>query len=178
MGRIIDQTGLNERLRQHSRHSGMLVGVSMLIAMALAIGAFIWIFFWIDPLLADFTGRTGVPQATPVAVRATRAGRTPSAAAANAQVTPQVPTPTALALPSPTTTPAFVATHVIVDYGQAVNLRAGPTATSGRIALLPPGTRLKALNEEERVGDVVWLKFQTERGDVGWIRTVDVTRLP
>ena len=184
MGRMVEQTGLDERLRQHARHSGMLIGVSMALVIALTIGAFVWIFFRIDPLLSDFTGRTGAAKASPVAVIAaspaprvaTRpAGPSPVGAAASPGAgQPAVPTPTALAGPSPTATPGFVPTHEVADFGERVNLRSGPTASSGRIALLSPGTKLKFLNEQEPSGDVLWMKFQTERGDVGWVRLIDV----
>ena len=198
MSRVVDRTGLNERLRQHSRQSGMLVGVSMACAIALTIGAFVWIFFRIDPYLTDFTGRTGAVHASPVAALGgsvpTRPAASPTGArgavtptappVATATATPPgptpaaalppAPTPTALAAPSPTATPGFVATHQVVEFGERVNLRAGPTASSGRIQLLPPGTKLKFLNEQEQSGDVLWMKFQTERGDVGWIRNLDV----
>ena len=203
MSRVVDRTGLNERLRQHSRQSGMLVGISMAGVIALTIGAFVWIFFRIDPYLTDFTGRTGAVRASPVAAlggsvtarpgaspAGARGGLTPTApppAAATATPPPApppppaavptllpAPTPTALAAPSPTATPGFVATHQVVEFGERVNLRAGPTASSGRIQLLPPGSKLKFLNEQEQSGDVLWMKFQTERGDVGWIRNLDV----
>lgn len=199
MSRVVDRTGLNERLRQHSRQSGMLVGVSMAGVIALTIGAFVWIFFRIDPYLTDFTGRTGAVRASPVAAfggsgsprpaasptgaRDTPTPTAPAAAAATgtppstppvATALPPAPTPTALAAPSPTATPGFVATHQVVEFGERVNLRAGPTASSGRIQLLPPGSKLKFLNEQEQAGDVLWMKFQTERGDVGWIRNLDV----
>ena len=199
MSRVVDRTGLNERLRQHSRQSGMLVGVSMAGVIALTIGAFVWIFFRIDPYLTDFTGRTGAVRASPIAAlggsviarpgasppgaRGTPPSPAPAIAAATATppatpppvpALPPAPTPTALAAPSPTATPGFVATHQVVDFGERVNLRAGPTASSGRIQLLPPGSKLKFLNEQEQAGDVLWMKFQTERGDVGWIRNLDV----
>ena len=180
MGRMVDQTGLNERLQQHTRRSGMLIGVSMAIAMALAVGAFTWIFFRIDPLLSDFTGRAGLPSGSPIAGLATRAGATSSRAAAGTPQGPaQLPTATALTLASPSTTRAtFAATHIADDDGQPVPLRAGPSAASARIALLPAGTRLKFLDEEEQVGDVTWWKFQTERGDVGWLHRDDTRPSP
>ncbi len=180
MGRMVDQTGLNERLQQHTRRSGMLIGVSMAVAMALAVGAFIWIFFQIDPLLSDFTGRAGVPSGSPIAGIATRAGATPSRTATGTPRGPaQPPTPTALSQPSPTPTPpTFAATHSVADTGQPVYLRAGPSAGAAQLALLPPGTGLIYFGEEERVGDVTWWKFQTERGDIGWVRSVDTRPNP
>lgn len=180
MRRMVDQTGLNERLDQHSRRSGMLVGVSMALVVALLIGSFTWLFFRLDPLFTDFAGRTGVERASPIAARVVntrtataRAGAAPPAESAF----PQLPTPTALAPATPVAaaTPGFTPSHAIADFGQQVNLRAGPSVGSTVVALLPPGTRLQFMNEEERTGTAVWMRFQTERGDTGWVRQIDVT---
>lgn len=183
MRRVVDQTGLAERLRQHSRHSGMMIGLSMALVIMLAVSAFIWIFFRIDPWLSDVTGQTGASRASPFVRIATpsrtagtpgRPAQSPEAPQASTPAPVQPPTPTALAIASPAATPGFAATHQVADFGERVNLRSGPTASSARIALLTPGTKLKFLNVQEQVGDVVWLKFETERGDVGWIRGIDV----
>lgn len=179
MRRMVDQTGLNERLDQHSRRSGMLVGVSMAIVVALLIGSFTWLFFRLDPLFTDFAGRTGVERASPVVARVvnTRTATARAGAVTPAESTfPQLPTPTALAPATPVAaaTPGFAPSHAIADFGQQVNLRAGPSAASARVALLAPGSRLQFLNEEERAGETVWMRFQTERGDTGWVRQIDV----
>lgn len=178
MRRMVDQTGLNERLDQHSRRSGMLVGVSMALVVALLIVSFTWLFFRLDPFFTDFAGRTGVERASPVVARvvSTRTAAARAGAATPAESTlPQLPTPTALtaATPVAAATPGFVVTHTIANFGQQVNLRAGPSAASARVALLAPGTRLQFLNEEERAGETIWLRFQTERGDTGWVRQID-----
>lgn len=180
---MVDQTGLNERLDQHSRRSGMLVGVSMALVVALLIGSFTWLFFRLDPFFTDFAGRSGVERASPVPARGAVSTRTATARAGAAtpveSAFPQVPTPTALAPATPRTaaTPSFTATHAIADFGQQVNLRAGPSAASARVALLAPDTRLQFLNEDERAGETVWMRFQTERGDTGWVRQIDVVAL-
>lgn len=183
MGRVVDQTGLEERLRQHSRQSGMMIGFSMALAIALAVGAFVWIFFRIDPFLTDVTGQTGNNRASPFIriaspSRAAGSPRTSAVATLPAEASPVAPvappTPTALAIASAAATPGFAATHQVADFGARVNLRSGPTASSARIALLAPGTKLKFLSQQEQAGDTVWLKFETERGDVGWIRSLDV----
>lgn len=179
MRRMVDQTGLNERLNQHTRRSGMLVGVSMALVVALLIGSFTWLFFRLDPFFTDFAGRTGVERASPIAalgaIAARRATARVAAATRSASTFPQPPTPTALAPATPlaAATPGFTATHAIADFGQQVNLRAGPSAGSSRVALLAPGSRLQFLNEEERAGETIWLRFQTERGDTGWVRQID-----
>jgi hypothetical protein len=191
MSRIVDRTGLNERLKQNNRRSGMLVGVSMAAVVGLLIASFTWLFFRLDPFFSDFAGRSGVSYASPVAriVASPRAG-TPTATTSGG-VVPAVAIPTAPPAVSPTppvpgaagtarasATPSFRATHVVADYGQQVNLRAGPSAASARVALIAPGTRLQFLNEQEQAGEIVWMRFQTERGDVGWIRQLDVTAAP
>ncbi|HEU5328572.1 MAG: SH3 domain-containing protein [Thermomicrobiales bacterium] len=184
MRRMVDQTGLNERLEQYSHRSGMMVGVSMALVVALTIGAFIWVFFKIDPFFTDFTGRTGATYPTPAIVRVLASPPGSAAAAspgtATAASAPVIPTPTALGTPvaSGAATPAFTPTHVIADYGQQVNLRAGPSTSSSQIALLAPGTKLKFLNEQQTVGETIWMRFQTERGDVGWVRQIDTNPVP
>src|SRR3954470_12798249 len=37
MGRMVDQTGLSERLQQHTRRSGMMVGISMATVVVLLV---------------------------------------------------------------------------------------------------------------------------------------------
>jgi hypothetical protein len=180
MGRMIDQTGLNERLQQHSQRSGMMIGVSMAAVVVLLVGSFTWLFFRLDPFFSDFAGRTGVDRSTvePVRIAASPRAGTPGADTGLTPL-PIPPTPTALLL-TPVAgvgTPQFQATHVIADFGQQVNFRAAPGTGSTRVALLPPGTRLRFLNEQETVGDVVWMHFQLERGEVGWVRQLDVTAI-
>src|SRR5688500_772923 len=55
--------GLSNRLRQHSRRSGLAVGLSMAAAIAICILSSAWIFGRIEPLVSDFTG---YEQNTPV----------------------------------------------------------------------------------------------------------------
>jgi hypothetical protein len=175
---MVNRTGLNERLDQHTQHSGMLVGISMAVVVALLIGTFVWIFFRLDPFFTDFAGRTGVDRGSPVAARniaTPQSSARPGSATPADNPFPQLPTPTALggATPRITGTPSFLPTHTIADFGQPVNLRAGPNAGSARVALLTPGTKLQFLNEDDRSSETVWLRFQTERGDVGWVRQLD-----
>lgn len=180
MGRMVDQTGLNERLQQHSQRSGMMIGVSMATVVILLIGSFSWLFFRLDPFFSDFAGRTGIARSTvePARVAASPRAGTPEGTLSLTAL-PVPPTPTALTLTAVpgAATPQFQATHQITDFGQQVNLRAGPSTAAARLALLPPGTRLRYLDEQEQVGDVIWMRFQLERGEIGWIRQLDVTPL-
>ena len=180
MGRMVDQTGLNERLQQHSQRSGMMVGVSMAVVVVLLIGAFTWIFFRLDPFFSDFAGRAGIARSTvePARVAASPRSGTPGSGT-DLTPLPLPPTPTALVLTpiGVAATPVFQATHSITDFGQQVNFRAGPSTASTRVALLPPGTRLRYLNEQEQTGEVIWMRFSLEQGEIGWIRQIDVTPL-
>jgi hypothetical protein len=177
MGRMVDQTGLSERLQQHTRRSGMMVGISMAIVVVILVASFSWLFFRLDPFFSDFAGRSGVARSSPEVARVIASPRA-SATAAGAPVAadnglPLPPSPTALAAPRASATAAFAATHIVADFGQQVNLRAGPSTAASRVALLTPGTHLMYLNEEQQVGDTLWMRFQTERGDAGWIRQLD-----
>jgi hypothetical protein len=177
MGRMVDQTGLSERLQQHTRRSGMMVGVSMAIVVVLLVASFTWLFFRLDPFFSDFAGRSGVARSSPEVARVIATPRTGSPVAGttpdSGSTLPLPPSPTALAGPRASATTAFVATHLVADFGQQVNLRAGPSTTASRVALVAPGTRLMYLNEDQQVGDTLWMRFQTERGDSGWIRQLD-----
>lgn len=180
MGRMVDQTGLSERLQQHTRRSGMLVGISMAAVVVLLIGSFTWLFFRLDPFFSDFAGSSGSQRSSPVPARVIASARAGSPVAGATPAAdnpfPQLPTPTALAAGTAaraSATPGFRATHVIADFGQQVNLRSGPSAASARVALLSPGTRLQFLDQQETVGDTLWLRFATERGDTGWVRQLD-----
>jgi hypothetical protein len=181
MRRMIDQTGLNERLQQHSQRSGMMIGVSMAVVVVVLVGSFTWLFFRLDPIFSDFAGRTGVERSTvePVRIAASPRAATPEVTTSTTPL-PAPPTPTALVLTPvpPAGTPQFQPTHVITDFGQQVNFRAAPGTSSARVALLPPGTRLRFLNEQQMVGEVVWMHFQLEQGETGWIRQLDVTPIP
>jgi hypothetical protein len=177
---MVDQTGLNERLQQHSQRSGMMIGISMAVVVVLLVGSFTWLFFRLDPFFSDFAGRTGVERSTvePARIAASPRSGTPGSTTDQTPL-PVPPTPTALILTPPAVagTPQFQATHAIADFGQQVNFRAAPGTNATRVALLPPGTRLRYLNEQESVGDVVWMHFQLERGELGWVRQLDVTVL-
>jgi hypothetical protein len=177
MGRMVDQTGLSERLQQHTRRSGMMVGVSMAIVVVILVASFSWLFFRLDPFFSDFAGRSGVARSSPEVARVIASPRASATAAGTSPGAdnglPLPPSPTALAGPRASATAAFAATHVVADFGQQVNLRAGPSTAASRVAVLTPGTRLMYLNEDQQVADTLWMRFQTERGDTGWIRQLD-----
>jgi uncharacterized protein YgiM (DUF1202 family) len=68
------------------------------------------------------------------------------------------------------------ATHKIVS-GETVNFRGGPTTDSDVVDVLPPGTQIKFVGEQQQTNGVTWMHFQSQDGTEGWVRQVDVTPL-
>ncbi len=176
--------GLTNRLRQHSRRSGLAVGLTMALAIALGILASAWLFGRIEPYVSDFTGyqeRTAVP----AVAEASDSERTPQSeptTAADAQAT-EAPAPTqepdnatepTVAPAATGTVAAFTETHQSnPDF--SVNFRPGPSIDSGDpVATLGPGTPLQYLDEQTTGDDgSIWLRMKTQDGTEGWLREVD-----
>jgi hypothetical protein len=186
------EPGLAQRLRRHSRSSGMMIGVSMAAAMIICIAAFIWLYVQVGPLLSDF-----IPQETaeePETVGIAGPQPTPDPDAIDdfslAEIPPEpLETPDADDEAADDTEDAddavgedddddadedeFAATHQLRD-GPNVNFRSGPNTMSEPHGSLQPGTPLMFLGDEEPASGVVWMSFETEDGTQGWIRDVDV----
>ena len=168
--------GLSNRLRQHSRRSGLVVGLTMAIAIALGILASAWLFGRIEPYVSDFTG---YEQNTPIPAVAEARGGDPTATPADAAAT-EAPEPTTapteptLAPAATGTATAFTQTHESnPDF--TVNFRPGPSIDSGDpVATLDPGTPLQYLDEQTTGDDgSIWLRMKTQNGVEGWLREVD-----
>jgi uncharacterized protein YgiM (DUF1202 family) len=149
----------------------MLVGLSMALAIAICIGGFIWIYVRVGPIFSDF-----IPQSsnslTPVVLSNVAS---PQAATPAAQLA-TIATPTPVATISASPTVIWEATHKIVS-GETVNFRGGPTTNSDVVDVLPPGTDIKFIGEQQQTSGVTWMHFQEEDGTEGWVREVDVTPL-
>lgn len=185
--------GLNQRLKQRSRRSGLMIGLSMALTLMVCVGAFTMIFAQLEPVVSDFVGRgnidapTPVPTQPPVAQEAAAAPTAPpEAAATSAPAAPTAPAGGAPTESAETPTPdpdEFTPDFQITGDGP-VNLRPGPGVASGAaIVALPIGTPLQYLDEEQPTTDPagddlgdgnVWMRFRTEDGQEGWIREVDV----
>lgn len=168
--------GLSNRLRQHSRRSGLAIGLTMAIAIALGIVASAWLFGRIEPYVSDFTG---YEQRTPAPAVAEAHPNDPTPA--NAEPAPTAPAaPTSLPAQS---TVAPVATETTTAFTQTyesnpdftVNFRPGPSIDSGEpVATLDPGTPLEYLGEQTTGDDgSIWLRMKTQNGVEGWLREVD-----
>lgn len=188
--------GLNDRLRQKSRRAGLAVGLTMALTIALCIGGATAIYAaLIQPLsdlipvtapeapaapepagsssgAADLAGNQPVESAESRSAQAGTVGEpTPAPAAQEPAPPPPDPEPTA------TPAPAFEPTHQI-GAAQSVNFRSGPSRNDPIIVALSPSTPLAYLNEEAPTQDGAdgsrWMKFETESGEVGWVREIDI----
>ncbi len=165
------EPGLTSRLRQHSRRSGMLVGLSMAIAIGICIVGFIWIYVRVGPIFSDFIPAKS-SAITPVSSLLGGAA-TPGSGTPIAGVAITTPTPRASSATSATPTAVWEATHKIVA-GERVNFRAGPSTVSDVVDVLQPGTELKFIGQQQQTSGVTWMRFQLQDGTEGWVRNVDV----
>jgi len=186
--------GLSNRLRQHSRRSGLMVGLSMAATIAVLVGGFVAIFALTLPWISDFVPlqareRTPTPPPAIVAqVEPADAGPAPTSVlnaitgnqdeAAAPAVAPEATQP-----PEPTETPeAFEPTHAVRNAnGESINLRPEPSRDRPAIVALLPDTPLQYLNEDAptTIPDDApgWMRFRTEDGDEGWIRQIDAVEI-
>lgn len=178
--------GLSQRLRQRSRRAGLMIGLSMALTIALCAGSFAVIYAALDPFTSDFVTRGEPGNIETPAQLAANSGSEPTAAAAQATDPPSqpqqqpTPTPTPSPPPSSPTAEAFSPDYQIVG-SRSINLRTVPSATQGSdtiIRALPLSTPLEYLREDaptDRAQDGDrWMRFETEEGEQGWIREIDV----
>lgn len=187
--------GLNDRLRQKSRRAGLAVGLTMALTIALCIGGATAIYAALIQPLSDLIPVTApeAPTAPEPAgnppqadLAANQSGNVPGSQGSQSGTVaePTAPPPQQEAAtapqaeePTPTPAPSFDPTHQI-GAAQSVNFRSGPSRNDAIIVALPPSTPLAYLNEEAPTEDGAdgnrWMKFQTQSGEVGWVREIDV----
>lgn len=186
--------GLTHRLNQRSRRAGLVIGISMLLTIAFCVAAFTVIYTALDGFTTDFVSNSGAAteQAQQAAAEAGLvpvleeaqeqlgdAGEEADAAPAGGPAEQEpAPEPTTEPTPEPTGTPtdpnAFTPDYQINPGGSNLNLREGPGTATSIVQVLPPGTPLLFMNEEQTVQGALWMMFQTEDGAEGWVREVDV----
>ena len=187
--------GLNQRLRQRSRRSGLMIGFSMLLTLMVCVGAFTMIYARLEPVVADFVGRGDIELPTPIPTEEPVA-EAPDPTAPPTQPPAEADAPAATETPAPENAgdnqaeepeedPDAFTPDYQVDSDQSVNLRPGPgVATGDAIVALPIASPLMYLDEEQPTSDPerdqmeegqVWMKFRTEDGTEGWIRELDIT---
>jgi len=194
-------TGLAERLEQHSRRGGVALGAAMALCIVIALAGFIYLYTHLDffpdarvratnPAAGGLVGSSGsvtTRQLTPVA-SATLGTPGAKATTIAGETVSQVTTPAAMPTPSPaasgtpgtvgpTPTPAFTANYRIVG-GQAINFRAEAGTSSNRLKSFPPGTELQYLGQSQDVSGDKWLRMRDRTNTEGWVREIDVEKLP
>lgn len=182
--------GLSHRLRQRSRRSGFMIGLSMLLTIALCAVGFTVLYTALDAFTSDFVSRS---DETPTieAVEAAPDTTNDPAPPANAEETEppvEATTPPEQAQQEqdqPTATagsdedddefnPDFQ-----IAANTTINFRDGPSTATDILEGLPPATPLEYLDEDAPTDDPAdgerWMRFETEEGLVGWVREIDVT---
>ncbi len=188
--------GLNQRLRQRSRRSGLMIGISMALTLMVCVAAFTMIYARLEPVVSDFVGQGDIVIPTPIPTQvpvAQEVAPTPTPAADAAASAPTAaPTASGDTAAEATEIPPIEAADedgfkpdFQISADGPVNLRPGPGVASGdAIIALPVGTPLMFMDEEEPTTDParddlgegdVWMRFTTEDGEDGWIREVDVS---
>lgn len=200
----IGNTGLAERLEQHSRKNGVALGVAMGVCILIAIAGFIYLYTRIT-ILPDFATRletTSVAAARAPAGGTTIAGAqgiTPPATVPrgtpNQNATAQASVPTSTpgsnaATPAPTDTatgtgtrPAATPTATFrpnfrIAGGFTINFRSEPGKSSAIVKTLPPGTELQFLNQTQELDGEVWRRLRDTSGAEGWVRDIDLEKIP
>lgn len=167
----------------------------MALTLVVCVGAFTMIYAQLEPVVSDFVGRgdievpTPVPTQEPVAQQVAPTATSAPAANTATEAPPADDGPTEAA---PRETPPIEEEEADgfdpdfqIDANGPVNLRPGPgVGTGDAITALPVGTPLMYLDEEQVTSDPnrddlgegdVWMRFETEEGQDGWIREVDVS---
>lgn len=160
----------------------------MALAIAVCVGGFTWLYIQLDPWARDFAGAEPAPTAT----SRSSASRDSSDRADRESGDEE---PTEESRPTRTPTPEEDGNDIQpVDQGsdrfrpnyqvialEPVRLRSGPGVNFDIVIDgLPPGTPLRFTGEREPSqnpdadGDTEWLQFETEDGQEGWIRQIDV----
>ncbi|HEU0116476.1 MAG TPA: SH3 domain-containing protein, partial [Thermomicrobiales bacterium] len=177
----MSEPDLENRLRQHSRRAGLMIGLSMVLTIAICIGSATLIYAALVPVLSDVVpieapaprqNNVAVDNPPPDGVSAAASEPTPTPAPA----APIVETAPTAALAPATPTNAFTPDYQI-NAAESVNFRAGPSTSDQILQALPPATPLQYLNKDAPAANPNdgprWMKFKIEDGTVGWIRQID-----
>jgi hypothetical protein len=188
--------GLNTRLRQRSRRSGLMIGISMALTIAVCIAGFSVIYAALDPLTSDFVTADEPTEAPDTGQNI--AGPEPTARpteASDEQGAEEQPQPTETVADAPTATAGSGDNQIVdadedtftpdyqISAEENVRLRSGPGTDSDTVTSLTSEQPLQFLGEEQESENPsrdglsdgqVWMQFRTEDGEEGWVREIDV----
>lgn len=193
----IGNTGLAERLEQHSRRNGFTLGVAMALCIVIGLTGFIYLYTHIT-ILPDFSNKltttdvpsSRVPSGSSVAgsqlitPAATVRPGTPNANATQVANPPAAANSTAPAGGTAATgarasgTPTAFKANFRIAGGFTINFRSDARKSSSVVRTLPPGTELQFLNQTQEVDGEVWRKLSDATGTEGWVRDIDLEKIP
>ncbi|HEU5433456.1 MAG TPA: hypothetical protein VFU81_17455, partial [Thermomicrobiales bacterium] len=147
----MSEPDLENRLRQHARRTGLMIGLSMVLTIAICIGSATLIYAALVPVLSDL-----VPIALPAPTQNNVGADNPpdgvSAAASEPTPTPApaavAPAVEAAVAAAPATPAAAFTPDYQINAAESVNFRAGPSTSDQILRALPPATPLQYLNED------------------------------
>ncbi|MGI8857239.1 MAG: SH3 domain-containing protein [Thermomicrobiales bacterium] len=195
----IANTGLTERLEQHSRRNGFTIGVAMAACILIGLAGFIYLYTHIT-ILPDFSQNlttTDVPSTRGPAGSAASGAQLITPPATLRPGTPNANATSVASVPSATpggtsgsaasvvtgtqasgTPSAAFAPNFRIVGGSTINFRSDASTASRVVKTLPPGTELQFLNQTQDVGGEVWRKLRDQTGSEGWVRDIDLEKLP
>lgn len=183
--------GLDQRLRQRSRRSGFMIGVSMALTIAVCVAGFSVIYAALDDTIGDFVSRD-VPAPEVQATSDSQDNQAAQEPAAGDDEPANDPPPNAEAPVAPTAEPTAETStgdgEFNPDYQSSfeanLNFRSEPSTAGGGstvVQTLPAGTLLEFTGNRQDSenpaadGEAGWLEFELEDGTRGWLRGIDVT---
>ncbi len=185
----IGNTGLTERLEQHSRRNGFALGVAMAACILIGLAGFIYLYTHIV-ILPDFSQKLSItePPSSRVPSGSSVAGSqliTPAATIrpgtpnANATSVASISTTAATTGPRASGTPtATFRANFRIAGGPTIRFRSDASTSSAIVKTLPPGTELQYLNQDQTVDGEVWRKLRDATGAEGWVRDIDLEKIP
>ena len=200
----IGNTGLTERLEQHSRRNGFTLGVAMGVCILIGLAGFIYLYTHII-ILPDFSQKLNItePPSARVASGSSVAGSqlitpaatirpgtpnanatsiasisTTAASSANASNLATTTAARASGSPSGSGTPTAFKANFRIAGGPTVRFRSDASTSSSIVKSLPPGTELQYLNQDQTVDGEVWRKLRDASGAEGWVRDIDLEKIP
>lgn len=198
----IANTGLTERLEQHSRRNGFTLGIAMAVCILILLAGFIYIYTHIT-ILPDFSNKltsteaastsaaggsvvsgsqlitppVTLPPGTPNA-NATAVASVPTSAASSPLATSGAGTANATGVRGTVTPTTTFRANFRIAGGPTINFRSDASKSSAVVKTLPPGTELQYLNQTQEVDGEVWRKLRDAASAEGWVRDIDLEKIP
>jgi len=166
-----------------------MIGLSMILTIALCAIGFTVIYTALDGFTSDFVssqagddeGDVSTAEVEQIAQDISETTDEPASDESNAPPPTEAPADLTTE-PTPTAESEEDDDDFDPDYqvgSVTVNLREGPSTSTGIVNGLPPATPLEYLGEDAPTDSPSdgerWMKFVTEDGLEGWIREIDVT---